>query len=100
MSIRVIPATEVAKLVRNELRFAFPNTRFSVRTKWYGLDQVIVIRWKGRTPRRIDVSSTVDHLRGYELNELDGWDARPIKLPSGEIVQLGNTSIMYENDER
>ena len=97
-SIRVIPATEVAKIVKNELREAFPDVRFSVRTKWVGLHQSIVVSWKGRQPSRLDVREAVDHLRGGQSDELDGWQHVPIELPSGEKILLGNTSIMYNNE--
>ncbi|MCB0061559.1 MAG: hypothetical protein KDE19_05575 [Caldilineaceae bacterium] len=97
-SIRIIPATEVAKIIKTELRLAFPDVRLSVRTKWFGLYQSVVVSWKGRQPSRLEVRDTVDHLRGGQPDGLDGWQRTPIELPSGEKVLLGNLSIMYDNE--
>ncbi len=97
-TIRTIPAKEVAKIVKSELRFAFPNTRFSVRTKWLGLRQSILVSWSGRQPSRWDVYDAVNHLQGGKPDGLDGWQRVPIELPSGEKVLLGNDSIMCDNE--
>lgn len=97
-NIRTIPAKEVARIVKQELRLAFPEARFSVRTKWFGLHQSIVVSWQGRQPSKRDVIASVDHLRGGETDGLDGWRRTPIELSSGEKVLLGNLSIMYDND--
>ena len=93
-----IPAVSVAKLIKQELTIAFPKTRFSVRTRWFGLEQNVVVNWTGRRPTRLQVYDTVGHLSGGEPDGLDGWRMRRIRLPSGEEVQLGNRGIIFNQE--
>ena len=97
-TIRKIPAVEVAKLIKGELAIAFPAIKFSVRTRWFGLKQIIVIRWTDRRPTRQQVYDTVNHLSGGRTDGLDDWMQVPITLPSGEKVQLGNSGIIYDQE--
>lgn len=66
-TIRTIPSTEVAKIVRKTLRESFPGVKFSVRTSKYAGGSSIDVRWTdGPTESRVD--GAIGHLHGASFD--------------------------------
>ena len=65
---RYIDVVDVAKLVRQSLKEAFPDVRFSVRSSRYAGGASILVTWKAG-PQQSDVHSVV---RQYDGSRTDG----------------------------
>jgi hypothetical protein len=64
---RYVSAAETAKLIRVELKKAFPRVRFSVRTKTYSTGASIDISWTdGPTSKRVDAVVSLFDGHGFD----------------------------------
>lgn len=66
---RTISVTDTAKLVRQALKAAFPDTKFSVRSESYSMGASITVRWvDGPSAKAVEAV-----VNGYEGAEFDGY---------------------------
>jgi hypothetical protein len=96
---RYIDAAEVAKLVRSELKSAYPNTKFSVKTSRYSGGSSIRVHWiDGPTTK--EVEKIVGYMHGASFDgmiDLQSYhDTTDPK--TGEIIHYGNNYIFCERD--
>jgi Large polyvalent protein associated domain 29 len=87
---KYLPATEVAKLVRADLKAAFPNTKFSVRTD-HGT--TLNIEWTDGPARK-----AVDEITGkYAGQSFDGMQDMRVYTGAGHTTETGE-EVAYGTD--
>lgn len=93
-SPRRIENTEVAKLIRKDLKRAFPGAKFSVRTQKYSGGSSIHVNWTDG-PTKGKVESLVGHYKGANF---DGM--QDMKIYHDEVVfsENGPELVSYGND--
>lgn len=86
-----IPQKDVAKMMRRDLKTAFPNTKFSVRCRTWSMGGEIGISWTNG-PTQSSVGDILDKYvdRGFDgmidlAYHIDHW-----QLPDGSVVQKSN----------
>ncbi|MFA7101348.1 MAG: LPD29 domain-containing protein [Bacilli bacterium] len=96
---RYIDAAEVAKMVRSELKLAFPNIKFSVKTSRYSGGSSIRVSWTDG-PTKKEVDSIVGYMHGASFDGMidlqsyhDSTDPK-----TGELIHYGNNYIFCERD--
>jgi len=92
---RWIDTADVAKLVRADLKAAFPGVTFGVTINRYSMGSCVRVGWTDG-PSHEDVAQVAG---GYVGQTFDGRDdsthQRYTTLASGEVVHCGNTSISF-----
>ena len=87
---RKIDVVDVAKLVRQALKIAFPDTKFAVRSSRFAGGTSIHVSWK-ETPTESEVSQLLDRFRGLDYNKRwDTWE--PLTLcfrDDGSSIAMG-----------
>lgn len=88
-----IQASEVARIVRKELKRAFPGIKFRVagrRSAWLLSEGTVYVDWTDG-PKLKDVKEVVDRFEGIKLNmDIAGyWDAEPIDNGDGTYYGVG-----------
>lgn len=90
---RFIPATDVAKLVRKDLRAAFAGTKFSVRTDKYSGGSTINVHWEDG-PTVASVEAVVNHYCGATFDgmvDMKSYHSTLVMTENGpEEVRYGN----------
>lgn len=89
---RTIDVVDVAKLIRNALKIAFPDTKFTVRSSRFAGGASIRVKWSAR-PIEAEVGQLLERFRGLEYN--DRWDTwEPLTFyfrPDGTSIAMGPT---------
>jgi hypothetical protein len=81
---RTIPLTEVAGLIRNELKH-FTDIKFSVRSKSYSGGSSIRIEWTDG-PTVKEVEAIAGHFHGATFNSCEDLTERKISVLNGAQI--------------
>jgi hypothetical protein len=94
---RFIDATECAKLMRRDLKAAYPGVRFSVRTDKYSMGASVDVRWTDG-PGVTGVEGIIREYTGATFDGMtDCMDYHPSTL-DGEEVHYGADFAFAERD--
>lgn len=87
MTARFLSVTEVAKLIRRDLKQMFPHTKFSVRSEKYAGGSSIDIRWVDGPAEKV-VGRLVGYYRGKDFDGSIDLATRRYHwlLPDGSLV--------------
>lgn len=88
--VRQINIVETAKIIRQELKAAFPGIKFSVRTERYSMGSHCVIRWSVG-PTQAEVEAVADRFYGKDYDEMTGTTYHTREY-NGETVQFSGSS--------
>ena len=99
--IEIQDATDVAKLIRKELKAAFPGQKFSVRVDRYSLGSSIDVRWTdGPTIKQVEAQTRKHEAHKFgpdyvfahrEISHLQAKKAEAIRWLYGNVNLIGNT---------
>lgn len=92
MNTRYIDTAEVAKIVRSELKAAFPDTKFAVRISRYSMGSEVLVKWTDG-PTEKAVYSVVGMFCGASFDSLADLRTSHDTTYKGELVHFCNTSI-------
>lgn len=98
---RHIPNTDVAKLVRRDLKSAFAGTKFSVRTNKYSGGSSIDVTWTDG-PTTAQVDALVSHYCGASFDGMTDMknyhDTAVVGENGPEVVHYGNDYIFTNRE--
>lgn len=95
MTTRYIPVTETAKLVRAALKKAFPEMKFSVKSKSYSGGASIDIHWIDG-PTAYEVEQVTSKFQGSTFDSSIDLKSSVTGELDGEKVQFGSDYIFCE----
>ena len=90
MSKRYIDIAEVAKIIRRELRVAFPGTTFSVRSERYSMGCHITVRWEDG-PSIKAVEAITDQRYGSSFDSMTDSSISHDTEFNGELVHFAGS---------
>ncbi len=86
---RYLSTTEVAGMMRRDLKGRFPATRFSVRSKKYSMGSSINVSWRDG-PTKPLVEKITEHYTGADFDGMvDLLTHRGPVTHNGEVVRMG-----------
>jgi len=89
---RYIDAAEVAKMIRQDLKVAFPYTKFSVKTERYAGGSSIDVDWlDGPTQKEVD--QLIGFMHGASFDGMQDLETSHDSTYKGEFVHFGNSYL-------
>jgi hypothetical protein len=87
----ILGVTEVAKIIREDLKAAFPGQKFSVRSSTFAGGSAIDVVWTDG-PSYNEVNNVVAHYasRGFDGMIDMSYSFQHARLPNGKIVRVGS----------
>lgn len=84
-----ISATEVASLIRRDLKAAYPGVKFSVRSRYFSMGSSVDIGWTDG-PVTSDVDATIaDYCaQGFDGMTDSTTNSGPVRLADGRLVRI------------
>jgi hypothetical protein len=91
-----LPAADVARLIRVDLKAAFPLVTFSVRSSNYSMGSSVRIGWTdGPTEREVNEVVTLYRCEGFDGMTDSRTNSGPVRLDDGRLVRI-TSFIMTE----
>src|ERR1051325_6983825 len=84
-----LDAAELAKILRAELKAAFPGVKFSIVTERYSMGSSVRVHWTdGPITRRVD--ALLEHYRaeGFDGMTDSRTNSGPVRLKDGRLVRI------------
>jgi len=88
MATTFLSVTEVAKLVRQALKEAFPDIRFGVRSSRYAGGASLSVSWRDG-PNEAQVTSITDRFRGSYFDGTTDYQGSRYSMIDGQLVSFG-----------
>ena len=92
---KYLTCAETAKIVRDELKNAFPSIKFSVRSRTYSMGASIDVKWTNG-PTEADVQHIVKHYEGAAFDSSQDLKTYHENTYNGERVHFGADYIHTE----
>ena len=90
-------AADTAKIIRAELKVAFPNVKFSVRSETFSLGSAVCVHWENGPTEKAVCAITSDKYQSY----VPDHSVRSIPLPNGKrayYAKFITTSRRFSQD--
>ena len=94
MSTKYLNATETAKLVRQSLKEAFPDVKFSVRRKTYSGGASVSVGWQDG-PNEAQVAAVGGIFRGSVFDSSQDLRLNTYAMMDGQLVSFGADYIHF-----
>lgn len=91
MSAKWIDTAEQAKMIRADLKAAFPATKFSVRISRYSMGSSVSVKWMDG-PTVADVTKVTGYYEARGMvDQSDYWPHRIVTLSNGDVVSFSGS---------